>query len=179
MQRRSFLAAVGGGAVSSLAGCAARHSIPQSRFDSDASCPEEVDRCYHETGDEAVYLAPKRERVEMGGSATFHLVNRRPSSLSIGPDYWRLWRETDSGWTKVPRKSVVDPGMSISPFGTHPWNVPITPDDTPPNRDATPDWVAESIAFEPGRYCFTAFDVQAEAGKDETFGALFDVVEKR
>ncbi|WP_396611712.1 hypothetical protein ACH9L7_00040 [Haloferax sp. S1W] len=179
MQRRSFLAAVGLGAVGSLAGCAGRHAIPQSRFDSNASCPEEVDLCYHEVGDEAVFLAPKRERVEMGEDTSFHLVNRQPSSQGIGPDYWRLWRQTDGGWMKVPRKSVVDPGVSISPFGTYSWNVPVTPDDAPPQRDATPDWVAESTAFEPGRYCFTAFDVATEDGEDETLGALFDVVEKR
>ncbi|SEL84735.1 hypothetical protein [Haloferax larsenii] len=177
MQRRSFLAAVGLGTVGSLAGCAAPYAVPRSRFDSDADCPAGVTLCYHEVGDEAVFLVPKRERVEMGGSAGFVLVNRQSSSLLIGPDHWRLRKKEDDDWVTIPRDPVVDVGQSVPPYGTAEWTVPVTADDSVPTEDSDTDWVATETEFSPGRYCFELVGVPVPEAGERSLGALFDVVE--
>ncbi|WP_410766594.1 hypothetical protein [Haloferax sp. DFSO60] len=179
MQRRDVLRFLGSVGVAGLAGCAAPAASPNSRFDPEAPCPDSIDLCYHELTDEQVFLYPDSEQVTIGDEVQMHLVNRSDHDLFIGPDYWWLWRLEDGEWVDIrPRNYVLDMGAGVPAGGSYVWNLAVHAEASDGRSSAFGE-ITEA-AFEPGRYCFEARDVDIGDEKENehnSFGAIFDVVE--
>jgi hypothetical protein len=171
MNRRTFLACLGGGSTVALAGClddtGATDADEPPEIPPQSCPPAETDRassvCSHTVETETVYLDPSPSTATLDAGTpteeiTVTLHNQSATALSFNPHSWRLWHNPDSSWTALDQERSGNGHVTVPPESTHSWSFMETVDSVRtepaldpgvyaaelgvPDPEADGDWIA-------------------------------------